>query len=265
MGRFLALNTGDSVSDGSEDNTYVARAFIYLPFYVTGYLGKRHRLFDRYLQFARKHVLIATIVRLLSIGYMFGLFYCAVHTKRSIYWQAGLSGEGCASGTPLTQLPTGPALDRWHHIGCIFGYQPLLWINLIAILLAVPYEHVTFATLAGSRTLGAYCFMQAQWSTTALVLRGIAAWGKWGHHNLTIPDSWSVAFFIVFPALFVIFLCSETFFYIVSPLMAPTWALRLFDADTDPSASTWRPSSRWVCAFFGFGFFMNFVAATNGR
>eukprot|EP00966_Prymnesium_polylepis_P154819 3574804-Prymnesium_polylepis.3 len=47
---FLLYNTGDSVSDGSEDNTYVARAFIYLPFYVTGYLGKRHRLFDRYLQ-----------------------------------------------------------------------------------------------------------------------------------------------------------------------------------------------------------------------
>jgi hypothetical protein len=46
----LLYNTGDSVSDGSEDNTYIARTFIYLPYYVAGFLGKRHQLFDRYLQ-----------------------------------------------------------------------------------------------------------------------------------------------------------------------------------------------------------------------
>lgn len=47
---FLLFNTGDSVSDGAQDNTYIARAFIYLPYYVAGFLGKRHRLFDKYLQ-----------------------------------------------------------------------------------------------------------------------------------------------------------------------------------------------------------------------
>ena len=46
----LLYNTGDSVSDVSEDNTYIARTFIYLPYYVAGFLGKRHQLFDRYLQ-----------------------------------------------------------------------------------------------------------------------------------------------------------------------------------------------------------------------
>eukprot|EP00966_Prymnesium_polylepis_P154818 3574804-Prymnesium_polylepis.2 len=59
------------------------------------------------------------------------------------------------------------------------------------------------AVLGASNHFAGRVRWQAQWSTTALVLRGIAAWGKWGHHNLTIPDSWSVAFFIVFPALFV--------------------------------------------------------------
>jgi hypothetical protein len=113
--------------------------------------------------------MMVTVLRLLSFGYMIGLFYTAVHTGHSIYWHVGLNGDGCqALKTPLVQLPTWPALDRWHHIGCIFGYQPLLWLNLFAILLALPYKHVPFVTAAGSRTLGAYCFMQVHQLIQAL-------------------------------------------------------------------------------------------------
>jgi hypothetical protein len=113
------------------------------------------------VQFARDHSVTVATLRVVSLAYIIFLFVVAVNTGHSLYWHLHIDGEGCMDlHTSLVNLPVWPALDRFDHIGCIFGYQPLLWMNLTAILLVMPYQHVPYLTTAGSRTLAAYCFMQ---------------------------------------------------------------------------------------------------------
>ena len=159
----MLTTSGDSVSDGSRPNDYVSRAFIYLPYFVAGYVAKRHSLFDAYLEFARERVSAGRLVRFLAIAWLLGLFVIAAATHKSLYSLAGLSGSGCESAdVPIGQLPPWPATLRWPQVGCILNYQLLFWPNLLAVLLAMPYDHVPFVTAAGGRTLTGYTFLQVR-------------------------------------------------------------------------------------------------------
>jgi len=265
---FLLYSTGDSVSDGARNNTYIAKAFIYLPYYTVGYLGKRYNVYGRYIQFAGRNMVLSTVVKAVALGYLLGIFVTAVITGDSIAYLAGVGGDGCAAiKEPITTMLPWPAVDRFPNIGCIFGYQALLCINVLAIVFAMPYGSYRYVSLAGSRTLSGYLFMQVQYTLTALVLRGIAAWGGWkAGSELTLPDNLAAVMFLILPTAFVLFLCCDWFFYIASPIITPTWAMRVFMPDGIFSLlARWSPAMQYLLMLLGFGLLCNAVAASNGR
>ena len=83
-----------------------------------------------------------------------------------------------------TMLPW-PTVDRFPNIGCIFGYQALLCINVLAIVFAMPYGSYRYVSIAGSRTLSGYLFMQVR--ALQRVGRGFGALGRVLGHPLLQP------------------------------------------------------------------------------
>ena len=213
---FLLSNTGSSVSDGSMPNDTIARSFIYLPYFAAGFVMKRHRIFQRYIEFAAANKFSAATIRLLAFSYvlLMLLFGLSGHESYLPSNAAHIQNEGCkallSTKNKIETLPAWPELERWQNIGCIFGFECFLVIFMAAVVLMLPYDCIPWVSQAGTRTLSGYVFMQTQWLCTAFVLRIVAYWTT-PVPTVNVPylvtydlqNGTALFIFLVFPALFV--------------------------------------------------------------
>ncbi|KAL1496881.1 hypothetical protein AB1Y20_014462 [Prymnesium parvum] len=282
----FALTTTSSITDGSiasKEGSLLSATCVFLPYFVAGFLARKHRLIERFLQFAEAHHGAVVAIRCCGVAVLVAQLAVTAVRHQEPWGILGVSGDGCVHrGGKISDLARFPFPDRLPDFGCVLAYQAYVALMTLITLLVLPYHRVPFFTKAGTRTITAYLFLQVQWEVATLVERTVAAaindetrvWvGTRQETVLRLPYGW-VYLGLAVSVLVTLALSSEMFFSIVHPISVPQWALAVIDpvgfremkeaqgVKDDPQAAR---SCKWhsVLTFLAGGFFMNAIASTN--
>jgi len=254
---FTMTSEGKSVSDGNlaASAGFLSSSMIYLPYFIAGFLFKKHSTLQNFVQLAQTNKLVMWVPRILALVWLITMLALAISHDAHPADVFGIHAEGCnAIPTKFETLAPWPSFQRWPDFGCILLFQLYDIVTMVAIMLLLPYRRLPFFTMAGRRTLSAYIFLQAAWTLIACLMRWFALLGNWhvdaytfdnaiegeefsalmGYHYL--PTAWFSIFLLFLPIPFTLFLCSETFEYIAAPIVTPVWAVRVLDPDTERQA-----------------------------
>lgn len=156
----LSISDADIAKSGS--GSYFSSSLIYLPFFMAGYVGKRHGLFETYVQLTDRNTVVMVMLRSLALLWILGWAINAGIRMTVTTSLLHVSGEGCSNiETKIETLPIFPFPQRWPDVGCILCYQMYHWTTLVAVMILLPYHSVPFISKAGTRTLTCYLFLQA--------------------------------------------------------------------------------------------------------
>ena len=156
------LNSTGSIADGAAPNTYFARAFIFLPYFIAGFLVKRHKIAERLLLLLESNATAYYVLKSLASGWLILLIGLAFGKHKSLSNLLKISGAGCHDLEKLTAMPVWPDTDRLQHVGCITGYWGISAINFAVMMIIVPSRHLGGWTRAGAHTLTGYMFNEVR-------------------------------------------------------------------------------------------------------
>mmetsp|Transcript_13437 Transcript_13437/g.34239 ORF Transcript_13437/g.34239 Transcript_13437/m.34239 type:complete len:163 (+) Transcript_13437:996-1484(+) len=117
---------GKSVSDGNlaASAGFLSSSMIYLPYFIAGFLFKKHSTLQNFVQLAQTNKLVMWVPRILALVWLITMLALAISHDAHPADVFGIHAEGCnAIPTKFETLAPWPSFQRWPDFGCILLFQ----------------------------------------------------------------------------------------------------------------------------------------------